>query len=308
MFSPMLAQSAPGTMETIQRLDKQGGWFYDLKIDGVRGILAINNGRVTITNRNGVDITGRYPEIAAAALDKYGDAFQLILDGEVVVFDDEGKPSFKLTSKRDRQQKPAVIEALSKSLPATFVAFDVLWDQQSGGDVRSTAWDFRHDVLDRRVKFGDDSPRIRMNVGSENGEAMLAMVLEHGFEGLVAKRRDSIYQSGRRSQWQKIKPTKTASLLVTGSTVGTGSRRETFGALSLAVLRSDGSLRPVGEVGTGFKQKDLHEVLGLLQAGGDLIVEVEYLEFTVDGALRFPVYKGIRTDLSRTDCTEGQLV
>lgn len=103
-FSPMLADSAPATAETIDRLT--GTHHFELKIDGVRGILAINQGRVVLTNRNGVDITQRYPELAEAALAKFGTDARLILDGEVAVCDERGLPQFKLTAKRDRQSRP----------------------------------------------------------------------------------------------------------------------------------------------------------------------------------------------------------
>jgi len=303
MFNVMLAVSAPATEETIERL--QGTHFFDLKIDGVRGIMAVNNGTVKLTNRNGVDITYRYPELVAAALEKFGTDARLILDGEIAATDERNLPSFKNTAKRDRQQRNNVIAALAVSMPVNFYAFDLLY--KDGVDFRRQPWSQRSAFLDEVIADSPPHPRIVRNIGSPDGARMMELVRQHRLEGLVAKLSTAPYEAGRRSQWIKIKPTESSSFLVTGTTTGTGSRQETFGALSLAVVRADGTLLPVGEVGSGFKQRDLTEVLDILATGADLIVEVEYQEVTVDGALRFPVFKGIRTDLTRADANESQL-
>lgn len=303
MFNVMLAVSAPATEETIARL--QGTHFFDLKIDGIRGILAINNGTVKITNRNGVDVTYRYPDLVHNALAKWGTNARLILDGEIAATDERNLPSFKLTAKRDRQQRANVIAALAVSMPVTFYAFDILY--QDGVDFRRLPWSQRSMWLDDAITGSATSQRIVRNIGSPDGARMMELVRQHKLEGLVAKLSTAPYEAGRRSQWIKIKPTESGSFLVTGTTPGSGSRQETFGSLVLAVTRADGTLLPVGEVGSGFKQRDLTEVLEVLATGADLIVEVEYQEFTVDGSLRFPVFKGIRTDLARSDANESQL-
>src|SRR4051794_16376312 len=177
----MLANSAPANDNTIATLmTEQGEWYFDLKIDGVRCVMAINGGKVTLTNRNGVDITYRYPEVAAAALEKFGTDARLILDGECVVFDEDGKPSFKLTSKRDRQQKPAVIQSLSKSMPATLVVFDILYN--GGQDLRGETYLARKMALDFEMQDHPESARIIANVGSHDGHKMLALVREHSLE------------------------------------------------------------------------------------------------------------------------------
>lgn len=312
-FNVMLAQSMTATNDTINQLS-DGSWFFDLKIDGVRCVAALNNGAVTLTNRNGVNISGRYPEICLALIEKFGTDTRLILDGEVCVFE-AGKPSFKLTSKRDRQQKPAVIAALSQSMPATFVAFDVLYTDE--GDIRDEQWWKRKEALDQLMSFYPTHDRIQPNVGSDDGLKMLNFVRQHSLEGLVAKRKNSKYQAGRRSDWVKIKPTQTISAVVVGATAGTGARGATFGALSLALLdETHGVYQSVGEVGTGFKDRDLQEICDEYLVGGgthfpavskQFVVEVEFQEFTVDGALRFPVFRGIRTDIAPEDCTLSQV-
>jgi bifunctional non-homologous end joining protein LigD len=316
-FNVMLANSAPANDNTIATLmTEQGEWYFDLKIDGVRCVMAINNGKVTLTNRNGVDITYRYPEVAAAALEKFGTDARLILDGECVVFDENGKPSFKLTSKRDRQQKAHVIQGLSTSMPATFVAFDVLY--HDGKDTRDEIYHFRKALLDT-LMMDRTQPHLRIiaNVGSHDGHKMLALVREHSLEGLIAKRMKSRYQAGRRSDWLKIKPTQTVSCIVTGASLGTGARNSTFGALALELVK-DGQRVSVGDVGTGFKQADLQEILstyfhadtgvrGTPVVHTEFVVEVEFQEMTVDGKLRFPVFRGIRTDVGIDECYYEQV-
>lgn len=306
-FSPMLCVSAPCTSETIERL--QGTHWWELKIDGVRGILAINAGTVKLTNRNGVDITYRYPELVTAALAKFGPAARLILDGEIAATDDRNLPSFKLTAKRDRQQNLAIIAGLAERSPVTFYAFDLLY--QDGVDLRRSPWSMRSGLLGGVIADTPSHDRIVRNIGSSDGAELMELVRRFALEGLVAKRTDSPYGSGRRSQWVKVKPTLTASFIVTGTTPGSGTRQETFGALSLAVVDSDGALVNCGEVGSGFTQRDLQDVLTALldnaELGVDLIVDVEFQEFTVDGSLRFPVFRGIRTDLTRADANRDQL-
>ena len=299
MFSVMLAKSAPATTETINMLS--GTHYFDLKIDGVRDVIAINKGKVSITNRNGVDTTNRYPDIVKGCIEQFGPDAQVILDGEMVVKVD-GRPDFKATSQRDRCSEPAKITARSVSMPATFIAFDVLY--QDGVDYRNAPYSERKERLD--VLLGKAGAGVcEKNVGSMDGHKMMELVRKFHLEGVIAKRLDSRYKAGKGSDWLKIKPTFMISCVVTGFTAGEGARSSTFGALSLALWK-DGVLTPVGEVGTGFKQNDLLEVQALLATGQTLVVEVEYQEFTVDGSLRFPVYRGLRSDVAPMNCLYSQ--
>jgi bifunctional non-homologous end joining protein LigD len=299
MFAVMLAKSAPATTDTINMLT--GTHYFDLKIDGVRDVIAINKGTVRIQNRNGVDTTNRYPDIVAGCLAQFGPDAQLVLDGEMVVKVD-GRPDFKATSQRDRCSEPAKIAARSKSMPATFIAFDILY--ADGMDYRNDQYIARKERLD--VVMGKaPAGVVEKNVGSMDGHALMALVREHHLEGVIAKRLTSRYKAGKGTDWLKIKPTFMLSAVVTGFTAGEGARSSTFGALSLGLWK-DGVLTPVGEVGTGFKQNDLLEVQALLASGQTLVVEVEYQEFTVDGSLRFPVYRGIRSDVDPATCLYSQ--
>jgi len=297
-FHVMLAKSAPATEDTINMLS--GTHYFDLKIDGVRDVIAISKGKVVIQNRNGVDTTNRYPDIVAGCIEQFGTDVQMVLDGEMVVKVD-GRPDFKATSQRDRCSEPAKINARSKSMPATFIAFDLLY--KDGVDYRNSTYQERKAQLDAALL--GTSGVVEPNVGSLDGHKMMALVRQHHLEGVIAKRLDSRYKAGKGSDWLKIKPTFMISCVVTGFTAGEGARSSTFGALSLALYK-DGVLTPVGEVGTGFKQNDLLEIQALLAVGHTLVVEVEYQEFTVDGSLRFPVYRGLRSDVLPMDCLYSQ--
>lgn len=307
MFHVMLAKSAPATEDTINMLS--GTHYFDLKIDGVRDVIAINKGTVRIQNRNGVDTTNRYPDIVKGCIEQFGPDAVLVLDGEMVVKVD-GRPDFKATSQRDRCSEPAKIAARSKSMPATFIAFDLLY--LNGKDMRNEPFQARMNMLAGVVPLAGAGV-VEPNVGSMDGHKMMALVREHHLEGVIAKRLDSRYKAGKGSDWLKIKPTFMISCVVTGYTAGEGARASTFGALSLALYK-DGVLTPVGEVGTGFKQNDLVEIQNLLATLAPydptgsyaLVVEVEYQEFTVDGSLRFPVYRGIRSDVHAQDCLYSQ--
>lgn len=306
MFHVMLAKSAPATEDTINMLS--GTHYFDLKIDGVRDVIAINKGTVRIQNRNGVDTTNRYPDIVKGCIEQFGSDAVLVLDGEMVVKVD-GRPDFKATSQRDRCSEPAKIAARSRTMPATFIAFDLLY--KDGVDLRNEQYGHRRNAL--VAALAGTSGVVEPNVGSMDGHKMMALVREHHLEGVIAKRLDSRYKAGKGSDWLKIKPTFMISCVVTGYTAGEGARSSTFGALSLALYK-DGVLTSVGEVGTGFKQKDLLEIqdrLAMLApydptATYAMVVEVEYQEFTVDGSLRFPVYRGIRSDVHARDCLYSQ--
>lgn len=307
MFSVMLADSAPCTTATIDRYNN-GEWVFDRKHDGLRAVLVCNKGAIRIWNRSGNEITHQWPEVVAYAASVFPEK-QVILDGELVVNDADGRPNFKLTATRGKQTKPAIIKAKAEAHPGNFIAFDILY--VDGMDLRKLEYQIRMQYLDAACEAALptvlESRLFRFNTWDDGHEA-LAFVLENRLEGLIVKRKKSIYQAGRRSDWVKVKPTKTASCVVTGFEAGEGARAATFGALTLGLVDENKQLVSVGKVGTGFKQNDLLEVQDLLQRRVvGIVVEVEYQEFTQDGSLRFPVYRGLRTDQTIFDCTLDQV-
>lgn len=301
MFHVMLAKSAPATEDTINMLS--GTHYFDLKIDGVRDVIAINKGVVRIQNRNGVDTTNRYPDIVKGCIQQFGPDAQLVLDGEMVV-KVNGRPDFKATSQRDRCSEPGKIAARSKSMPATFIAFDLLY--HNGVDLRDESFWERKSNLDGVLQ--GTTGVVEGNVGSDDGHKMMALVRKHNLEGVIAKRTDSRYKAGKGSDWLKIKVGFTASVVVTGKEAGEGARSSTFGALTLGMYDTSGNLVSTGKVGTGFTQADLEEIEQLLNQGMTLVGEVGFANVNAtNNNLRFPVWLGLRSDIDPANCVVSQL-
>jgi bifunctional non-homologous end joining protein LigD len=312
MFNVMLADSAPCNTDTITRFSN-GEWVFDLKMDGLRAVLVCNKGQVKIWNRSGNDITMQWPEIVAAAQEAWPTS-QVILDGELIVNDSDGRPNFKLTATRGKQTKTAIIKARAEANPGYFHAFDVLYYE--GLDVRTHKYRDRKDLVAIVTSTAPEGSHIVHRVPWTDGHEAMRWVLENKAEGLIIKRLNSTYQAGRRSDWIKVKPTETVSCVVIGYEAGEGARASSFGALKLAFI-NDQKFVPCGKVGTGFKDADLREIVPLLERFGPdrratslddmFVIEVEFQEFTEDGALRFPVYRGRRLDQTIHDCTLDQV-
>jgi bifunctional non-homologous end joining protein LigD len=289
------------------------GWSYEIKWDGIRALVGVEDGVVTLTSRLGNDLSGRYPELAglAAAVDA-----PVLLDGEIVAFDDAGRPSFEVLQQRmhvadTRRQAQFAAEA-----PVALMVFDVLW--RDGELLVDAPYHDRRRVL---TGLGLDGPNWQTPAavsGPEDGAAMLAASRELGLEGIVAKRIDSRYEPGKRSrQWLKVKHRKRQELVVGGWVEGQGSRRGTIGALLVGYFDAAGDLHFAGRVGSGFRERDLARWRDLLAeravdaspfATGalprdaryvtpDLVVEVAFTEWTGDGRLRHPVMLGRREDV-----------
>lgn len=311
-FVPMLAHPHKtihaDVKQALDTLISQGKCLFDLKWDGVRCIAYVDKGSVRLINRRMVDITFRYPEIVAALSAAYPDVYR-VLDGEIICLGDNGYPEFARIHRRDAQQSAASAARLVAELPATFMGFDIL--QLDGDDVRQMPYAGRQALLHREVsgRFEDFEPILDLSATWDDGNEAWDFVNKHRLEGLIAKQKTSQYQPGRSHAWVKLKPTSSVSCLVTGYEPGEkgGALEHTMGALHIAVLDSAGEIRSVGKVGTGFKVTERHRIKALLDSGQSLIVEVEYQEVSPAGQLRFPSYKGERTDVELLDCTEDQL-
>ncbi len=293
------------------------GHFYELKLDGVR-ILAEKDGDTTeLFYRSGRRATDSYPEIARA-VSALAPA-RLLLDGEIIAFDDRGIPSFERLQHRIAP-KPGNATNLE---PVAFVAFDVL--SVCGVSVMAVPLTKRRQLLERVVPESGLCTRFPVAIG--DGNALLQMCKERGMEGLVAKSPTSTYAPGDRGPaWAKIKITRAADFVVVGFTKGEVGKRR-LRALCLASWE-DGQLRYRGDVGSGFDDAELSAFEGALKelaagagdakvAGLDrdrnrvlvrpeIIVRVEYQSVLSEGVLRFPVFKGLRPDLAITDCALGE--
>lgn len=325
-LKPMLATPsktvAATPVEAVEELT--GTHVFDLKHDGVRALAFVQDGVASLVNRVQLNITYRYPEVIAALEDRFAKQ-DVVLDGELLCFVN-GKPIFDAIHRRDAQTNPAKVIELSTLTPATYVAFDLLYlGDRVDVDATPVGIDMRRWPYEGRLgalaglglspTLGA-ATSIMATIASDNGKLMWDFVQEHGLEGLIAKRKDSQYRSRRDPAWVKIKDTKRISVLVTGYEPGKkGGRRENMiGALKLGLLDANGKLTKCGKVGTGFKDRDLIMLKQLIDAyaadptgHAPVIVEVEYLEVTTDGVLRFPSWKGLRTDVPVHDCTVEQL-
>lgn len=302
--APMLATTGP--------LPADGDrWAYEVKWDGVRALVSVQAGQVTLRSRNGNDITGAYPELLG--LGGALGSTSALLDGEVVAFDAAGRPDFGLLQSRVHVRSPA--PSLVRSTPVTLLLFDVL--QVDDQPLVDASYDERRAVLEALPLAGE-----RWQVPPSfpgDGEAVLAATLAQGMEGVVAKRRDSRYTPGRRSDcWVKVKHVHRTSAVVVGWKPGDGGRAGRIGSLLLAVPEGDGWAF-AGHVGTGFSDATLRllgERLEPLRRDTPvlddvpreharhavwvepvLVVECDYTEWTRDGRLRHPSYKGLRPDV-----------
>jgi bifunctional non-homologous end joining protein LigD len=232
------------------------GWLFELKLDGYRLIAAKTKGEALLLTRNGNDYTAVFPEIARAV--KALPVDECIIDGEVVVCDAKGLPSFSMLQRRGRLSSTLDIKRAAVELPATFYVFDLIAFED---------FDLRPLPLTERKQFLVDvvpkiGPLRMLDHIETQGEEFLEQVTAMGLEGIIAKKADSPYQKGRSGHWLKIKALKTADFVIVGFTEPKKSRGY-FGALQLADY-VDGTLVYAGRVGTGFSEKLLRELKELL--------------------------------------------
>lgn len=292
------------------------GWLFEVKYDGYRLLGAADQGEARLFSRSGNELTRSFPEVArAVARLPYR---SLILDGEVVVNDAEGLPSFGLVQRRGQLRRVADVARAAAALPATYYAFDLLACE--GYDLRGLPLLARKELL-REVLPTTGPVRYSEHIAGE-GVAVYRRVVDMGLEGVVAKRADSPYLPGRSAAWLKVCRVRTADFAVHGYTEPEGDRPG-FGALHLASWH-DGGYRYAGRVGTGFEMEMLEELgarlreaagsaeppMGAEAAGSgrhrwvapELVAEVRYKEVTGSGALRQPSLVRIRTDKAPEEC------
>lgn len=288
-------------VETITKLTNDGTWWFEPKWDGVRCMAVCSGENVELINRRGDLITDRFPEITDALRGIGERDEEVTLDGEIIVFGDNGKPDFNLLAKRKVGAKKA--RALAERIPAHFIAFDLL--QIGSHDYRQSPYIARRAVLE-----GELTGRIQLSPRTEDGSALWSFILNQELEGIVAKQAHSPWVPRRASSWVKMRRTNTVSCWAHAYEPGTGWAQSLVGALVLSLRDANGTSHLVGKVGTGFTKQQRKELLTHFDEHGhssNLIVEVEYQEVTPDGVLRFPSFKGVRTDLNVEDCTIDQL-
>jgi bifunctional non-homologous end joining protein LigD len=226
-------------------------WAYEIKWDGYRTIVHIDGDRLRLQSSAGHDVTARWPEIAGLALSI--NAPSAVLDGELLVLDDAGRPDF------GHLQQSGVGSPYQTAL----YLFDVL--QIGGTDTIGLPYLDRRRLLLNLVEPGSNWAVPSHSVGG--GAGLVAATVERELEGVIAKRVDSTYRPGTRTkEWRKIKNRLRATLAIGGYTTGTGNRADTFGALLVGRRRADGGLDFAGGVGTGFDQRTLASLTARLDS------------------------------------------
>ncbi|WP_309129074.1 ATP-dependent DNA ligase [Microbacterium sp.] len=312
---PMLAESGtPG-------LARRSREWAEIKWDGIRAIGTWRDGRFTLRARSGTDITARYPELTADGAPRFP-ASDAVVDGEIVAFDAQGRPSFARLQNRMHLTKGRDIEREVVRTPVVYMLFDLM--RLDGHDLTRVPLRERRELLER-LADDLDAP-VRVPPVFQDLDAALEMSRQHGLEGVVAKDPESSYRSGARSSsWVKLKNTHTQEVVIVGIRPGQGGRSGTIGSLLLAVPDDERTLRYVGKVGTGFTGRMLRDLSSRLEAlrtdhpplegvprpesrdalwvRPELVGEVEFGNWSPGGILRHSRWRGLRPDKEVGDVT-----
>jgi len=292
------------------------GWLFELKYDGVRAMVAIGGGQMSIVGRSGRSETARYPELSA--LPRSVSARQAVIDGEIVVLDDRGRPSFERLQSRINIARDKDVERAASENPATFVAFDLLTLDQR--NLMPTELRIRKKTL--RDILTVSGPLLYADHVENDGVTLYEQAKRMHVEGIVGKRAASPYRPGVRSpDWVKVKAWLSQSCVIVGYTAGRGRRMEHLGALVLAVMQ-DGNLVHCGQVGTGFDANMLRTLRSTLTpliversplarpprtmepatwVTPRIVCDVRNAGWTSAGILRHPAFLGLRPELTPAD-------
>jgi bifunctional non-homologous end joining protein LigD len=317
-IQPMLASIAEEPFDNPN-------WLFEIKWDGYRVVSFIENGTVRMVSRNQNDLGPRYPELRE--LPKLVKGKTAILDGEVVVLDEQGRPSFSLMQQRTGIRAHGRQTAQRSDLPILYYVFDLIY--LDGYDLRRVALDDRKRALRQILPSGEMVRYSDHQAGQ--GVALFQAAKQKGLEGIVAKKCDSCYEERRSREWLKIKITQTVDCVIGGYTDPEGARQY-FGSLALGLYNDERQLIHVGNAGTGFNQamlKQIWEVLKEIETKKspftgpvdtknvhwvkpERVAEVKFSEWTHETSegglkLRAPVFLGLREDKNPEDCTfKGQ--
>ena len=314
VIHPMLATPAAKAFD-------DPNWLFEIKWDGYRAVAFIEDGRLRLVSRTQNDLTRRFPELAA--LSSFVNAKRAILDGEIVALDEQGHPSFSLMQQRTGFRPGKHRLPGREGVPVIYYAFDLLY--LDGADLRRVPLEERKQRLQSIV---ESSAVIHFSDHyAEKGLALFEAAKQRGLEGIVAKKRTSLYEEKRSRDWLKIKITTSQDCVIGGYTDPEGSR-EHFGALVLGLYDKQDRLIHVGQVGTGFDQRSLKEIADRLHpldskknpfhgevaalravhfVRPKLVAEIKFSEWTHETEeggmkLRAPVFMGLREDKSPEEC------
>jgi bifunctional non-homologous end joining protein LigD len=297
-------------------------WVFEVKWDGVRSIFFLHRAKtiLEIKSRSDKTITHRYPELIEPLKLAIKCLESIILDGEIVVLDKDGIPSFQNHQRRMNVDYKADIEKLSQEIPATYYIFDIVY--LDGKDLQNLDFLQRRSILSKVI---NKNKRIQISdFLEERGKEIFDTVKSMNLEGVVAKYKFSKYLQGTRSrEWLKIKTIKTQDCVVIGYTKGEGNRQDYFGSLLLAVYRDGNRLRFVGHTGSGFDFSQLNEVYSKLKKmriekcpidyipytnrdpiwiEPKLVAEVKFNDWTQEKIMRAPIFLQFREDKKPEEC------
>jgi bifunctional non-homologous end joining protein LigD len=313
--APLPGFFAPMGAELSTKLPQGEGWIYEVKWDGVRGLVWVDDGALSICTRNNNRCERQYPELLV--LPHFIDAEQAILDGEIVILDEKGVSKFELIQPRIHVQDAHAIAKMGQKKPAHLYVFDLLY--LDGYDLRRVPLTERKRALAAILK---PHPLLRLSESfPAEGEQLLEVARQTGLEGLMAKRKDSCYESRRSRDWLKLKLTTEQEFVIGGMTPG---ERDTFGSLAIGYRDDEDEFVYAGNVGTGFTDKTLQDLYQRLQplitakkpftrgekipkgtvwVKPELVAQIKFANWTDEGRLRAPVYLGLRNDKPAMEVT-----
>jgi len=310
-YIPMLAKETKAPFSSKD-------WIFEIKWDGIRAISYIYD-NFSIRSRNQKELKNNFPELKELK----NLTRNVVLDGEIIVMKG-GKVDFQTILKRIQLVSNQEIEDMAHKFPVTYMVFDIL-EKEKEPLLHIPLID-RKIILKETVKEGKHI--VISEYIEEKGEIYYNAVLKNGLEGLMAKKRQSIYEPGViSSNWLKIKEIKSCDCIICGYTIGKGNRKDTFGALILAVFDKD-ELVNIGKVGTGFTQIDLKKLRKLFTSletrektiknfvnseeiiwlKPQLVCQIKYQSVTDTHKLRAPRYQGLRIDKLPKECTLEQIL
>jgi bifunctional non-homologous end joining protein LigD len=286
-------------------------YFFEFKWDGVRAIAYYDGRQLQLRSRNNLDITRRYPELHT--LEEALGSRTAVLDGEIIAMDELDRPSFTRLQRRMHVNDPRMILRLMNEVPVFFVLFDILY--LDGKNTMKRPYVERRELLEEVTIAGPHWQRTPAHRGE--GKLMLEAAEQNHLEGIVAKKIDSPYQPGKRSDcWLKIKIIQRQELIIGGWIPEQGNRKFEIGALLMGYYDCDGNLHYAGSVGTGFNAKTRAQLISVFEKHQRatsafkealpkrgvnylepvLVAEIEYRRWPEGGLMQQGAFKGLRTD------------
>ncbi len=310
---PMLATSVDDPFDSPE-------WLFEIKWDGYRAIAFIAQGKVRLVSRNQNDLTAQFSELQN--IPSFIKAETAILDGEIAALDEQGRSSFSLIQQRTGIRQGGRRGPSRGDIPVLYYVFDLLY--LDGYDLRRVSLEERKGLLERITNL---TGPVRYSDHFSQGKALFDVARQKGLEGILAKRRNSVYEERRTREWLKIKITQTLDCVIGGYTDPEGTRSY-FGSVVLGLYDKKGELVHVGQAGTGFDQAMLKEVWQALKklatkrspfpegvealrtvhwVKPELVAEIKFSEWTHESAeggmkLRAPVFLRLREDKDPKEC------